>query len=305
MKGQIATHHAQEYVPQAFEMTKNASNGVQRAEKHFAEQLKAGKIGVDDKGKLNTQMILGKMEEWIKLLVATLKNQDPTEPVDNKDMIAQFGTFAQTMGINEIKTFIEDLKRMMGTTQVIEAAQQLDKLAKVEADSYFYKKDRPLGLSFDMPAEAKKGTVMISDATNRVVRVFEGDFKAGENHFIWDGKNTAGESMEEGKYKFFVIPVDENNLRVKEIDGTPMAVKTYVNGIIHGGEVTPSGAKIKINGLSYPLSDLRSLDLIKLQEAPQKNPDKNPVIEEDKKPDDAQLLQQALQNKIEDGLEQS
>jgi flagellar basal-body rod modification protein FlgD len=43
-------------------------------------------------------------DEFLQLLVAQLQNQDPLDPVDNKDFLAQLATFSsleQLIGINE------------------------------------------------------------------------------------------------------------------------------------------------------------------------------------------------------------
>jgi flagellar basal-body rod modification protein FlgD len=259
---------------QGFKPTENPSKDIERAEKHLFDQIKQGQVGKnipDQKGKLNSQMVLGKMEEWIKLLLASLKNQDPTEPVDHKDMLRDFGVLVQTNGMNNIIESLEQFKNMMGTTHALEAAQQLDKIAKIESDTYYYDRQKPIGLSFDLPPQSQGGTIIISDSYNRMVAMVETNAKEGENHFLWDGKDKEGTPVENGIYKFTVIPLDENNRQIKDMDGMPYQVPTYIVGRIHGSEKTNQGARVKINQYGYPMENLRSLDMIQIQEIPQES----------------------------------
>lgn len=247
----------------AFVPTENPSPDVARAEKAFMEQLKKNK---PDHDKLNGQMILGKMEEWIKILITTLRNQDPTDPVDHKDMVSQFGMFAQTMGINEIRNFLEEFKTMMGTTQALEAAQQLDKLAKVEAHQFNHTKDAKVDLSFDMPTHAKHASIVVTDDKNALVRTMQGEFKPGENSILWDGKDNQGNLLPEGTYGIRVSALDKDGKQITHVDGTAFTLTTYVNGVIKGTEITPRGPNIKINGYAYPMDQLRNLEVLQLQE---------------------------------------
>lgn len=250
-----------------FKPTPNASPQVQKAEKEFMEQLKGGTVSVTKEGSLNSGMILGKVEEWIKLLVATLKNQDPTNPVDHKEMVTQFAQFAQTMGMNEIKNFLQEFKRMMGTTQVLEAANQVDKMLEVETDKFMHLKNHPIEFGFDAPEEAKKASILIVNDKGAIIRMIEGECKPGKNTFRWDGKNAEGSTATEGLYSFYVVPLDKDNQRLSSVGDEPLTIKTYITGIGHGAEMKESGSFVKINNVPYALESLRGVDsIIKLQE---------------------------------------
>jgi len=40
--------------------------------------------------------------DFLKMMLAQLKNQDPTDPVDQKDMLAQMAQFSSLSGITEM-----------------------------------------------------------------------------------------------------------------------------------------------------------------------------------------------------------
>ena len=46
--------------------------------------------------------------DFIRLLTTQLKQQDPTDPVDNKEMIAQMAQFSSLTGLEQINSTLKD-----------------------------------------------------------------------------------------------------------------------------------------------------------------------------------------------------
>ena len=47
--------------------------------------------------------------DFIRLLTTQLRQQDPTDPVDNKEMIAQMAQFSSLSGIEQINATLKDI----------------------------------------------------------------------------------------------------------------------------------------------------------------------------------------------------
>ena len=60
-------------------------------------------------------------DAYMKLLTTEMKNQDPTAPVDQTQMIAQMAQFSSLQGINDMDS---TLKTMSGTLNAILTAQK-------------------------------------------------------------------------------------------------------------------------------------------------------------------------------------
>ncbi len=58
--------------------------------------------------------------DFLKMLTTQLSNQDPTDPVDNKEMLAQMAQFSSVAGITEMG---ETLKAILTKLDVVLAGQ--------------------------------------------------------------------------------------------------------------------------------------------------------------------------------------
>ncbi len=62
--------------------------------------------------------------DFIRLLTTQLKQQDPTDPVDNKEMIAQMAQFSSLSGIEKINTTLQDIATRLDRIMPNPAAAQ-------------------------------------------------------------------------------------------------------------------------------------------------------------------------------------
>jgi len=62
--------------------------------------------------------------DFIRLLTTQLKQQDPTDPVDNKDMIAQMAQFSSLSGIEKLNSTVERIAARLDQASPATAASQ-------------------------------------------------------------------------------------------------------------------------------------------------------------------------------------
>jgi flagellar basal-body rod modification protein FlgD len=55
--------------------------------------------------------------DFMSLLMAQMKNQDPMSPMSNTDFVAQLAQFSQLNGITELNTSINNMMLMQGLTE--------------------------------------------------------------------------------------------------------------------------------------------------------------------------------------------
>ena len=88
------------------------------------EEIAKNKLAVDSYNKSlavngrQTQQSLGK-DDFLKLLITQLSNQDPTDPMDNTQFIAQMAQFSQLEQITNMNANFEKLNAMLTSDQAI------------------------------------------------------------------------------------------------------------------------------------------------------------------------------------------
>jgi flagellar basal-body rod modification protein FlgD len=210
-------------------------------------------------------------DEFLKMLVAQLKNQDPLNPMDGKDMaaqLAQFSTVEQLITMN--KSMEAQAASASETTDAIKALEvtqneRADELARLiegqmamavvgktgvtVGNNAFVDRDRKGTILVDSGAKKGIGRITLTNAKGETVgRVLVGEIKGGQESFElsdykWDP------ALEPGKYTYkFEVATD----------GGPFAAQqTYTAGRITGMRYE-KGNPILIIGdsISVPMSQL-------------------------------------------------
>ncbi|WP_338363064.1 flagellar hook assembly protein FlgD [uncultured Pseudoalteromonas sp.] len=140
-------------------------------------------------------------EDFFSLLTQQLSYQDPSNPADNDQMIAQMTNFTMAQGITDLNTNFESLASSMTSNSALQASTLVGKQALLESNT----------LELGQSGEAKGSAVAeeavdnlkikVTDASGQLVRTIDmGSQAAGAVRFSWDGNNEAGERLPEGEY---------------------------------------------------------------------------------------------------------
>lgn len=135
---------------------------------------------------------LGK-NEFLELLVTQLENQDPLEPMDNTEFIAQLAQFSSLEGISNIATSIDGLTESLLGNRLAEGAGMIGRAALARSSS----------AALDASGTVA-GTVRLEEAREDVLleiaapsgallgRVSLGDRPAGDADFRWSPEGIEG-----------------------------------------------------------------------------------------------------------------
>jgi flagellar basal-body rod modification protein FlgD len=171
---------------------------------------------------------------FLRLLVTQLQNQDPTNPTENEDFVAQlaqFSTLEQTTSTNELleqligqdtqRTQL-DLVNLIGRTVVSEG----DTVSLGEAD-------QPT-LAYSLSDAASRVVIEVLGENGQVLRSIQPETPgtAGANQVQWDGLDEDGDRLPEGVYQFRVKAVDGN----QELISNFTFARERVSNILFGTE---------------------------------------------------------------------
>ena len=175
-------------------------------------------------------------DEFLRLLVAQMQNQDPLNPQDGAEFVAQLAQFTN------IELGLETNERLAGLQangQSSSRAAMMDLVGKsIDADFKRFRLSddaQPLDLTLDLEGPADKVEMVIYDESgDEVQRVDLGSHGSGESSFHWDGTGRNGEPLPPGDYSVEIVATHETEGDV--------AASARVSGIASSVEFTQDGA---------------------------------------------------------------
>lgn len=190
---------------------------------------------------------LGK-DEFLTLLIAQVSNQDPLEPMEDTEFIAQLAQFSsleQQLVSNEQLANLEIGQAAIVNAQV---TSLIGGRATVMAQDFEIATPGAVpDLELQLPFSAQSVTVNVVDGSGKTVKQIEmGTTSAGRNALPWDGLDETGQPLPAGTYSVDVFATDTNG---EESTGNllvtaPVTGVTYESGaaqlLIGSVRVSPS-----------------------------------------------------------------
>lgn len=170
-------------------------------------------------------------DAFMQLFVAQLKNQDPLNPMSNKDSTAQMAQFAQLEQITNLNTMLQGISKGLSEMRTMQASGLIGKSVLADGNNISKAGDKVSGVNLDIPKGVTSVAVNIHDKAGNIIRTVKvQNFKAGDKHqFKWDGNLTNGSKAQDGIYRLSIVA--ENG------DGKKFMVRSQVEGEVAGVEV--------------------------------------------------------------------
>ena len=132
-------------------------------------------------------------DDFLKLLFTQLKNQDPQNPLDDREMAAQLAQFSSLEQMQNLNTSFGALKATMENQGKYNYLSAVGKTARAEGDAMIVDSTGKQNGVFKIDANAANVNVVITSSDGTVVRTLPlGASTAGEYNFQWDGTLTSG-----------------------------------------------------------------------------------------------------------------
>ena len=166
-------------------------------------------------------------EDFLKLLVAQLKNQDPSNPVENGEFLGQIAQFSMVSGIDDLGTSFDGIASSLFATQAMQASQLVGKEVLVETDIAVHTEGKAVNGVVSLAEPAANAKLHVHDMTGSLVQTVNlGNMSAGANKVSWNGFNSAGEAAVSGDYVLIAEGLVNGTLQ-----GLPLQVFSKVESI--------------------------------------------------------------------------
>jgi flagellar basal-body rod modification protein FlgD len=192
-------------------------------------------------GALSGNQQLGQ-NDFLKLLVTQLKNQDPLKPMDNTAFVAELAQFSQLdQSTKQVQLLEKSIAQQTDSMQYT-LLPMIGRNVQVEG-SLIDLNNGPAKLTYALEREATTVRVTIQDKQGKALRILDlGAQSAGKQEVQWDGRNQNGLLMPNGTYQYQVLAKDAKGgavvaapssvlkiSGVRMVDGTPqLAAGDYV-----------------------------------------------------------------------------
>lgn len=186
-----------------------------------------------------TDRVATDKDTFLKLLVAQLSHQDPLNPQDDKEFVAQLAQFTSVEELQNINAGITSLNAAYGQQQVATAASFLGTAISAKGDMVTRSGNYSSTLYATFPEDVANGTITVTatDADGNPTRmVFSeafGSMQAGTVDYTWSGKDNTGKDLPDGSY---IV-----TFSAKDYEGNDVLVSTNSEGVVTGVETSPDG----------------------------------------------------------------
>jgi flagellar basal-body rod modification protein FlgD len=183
---------------------------------------------------------LGK-DDFLKLLVTQLRNQDPLNPLDQNQFLSQTAQFTALEQLQNINQTLTDLKATSASSGMAQAATLLGKTVKVAGRDFLFDGAVPVLLPFNLEGSAGQVQIQVLDQQGSLLRTLNGGAgQPGDYQAIWDGRDSAGRTLTPGTYYYRVA--------VLAGTGAPDAAASAAQGLLSGFEVRGGALLYRLGG---------------------------------------------------------
>jgi len=173
---------------------------------------------------------LGK-NDFLQLLVTQLNNQNPLDPQDNSEFVAQLAQFSQVEGMENLNASVNTITSGFQSSQALQASSLVGRSVV----------DTSTGITgaVKLPEAGTETTVSVYDSAGAVVKKINlGAQEAGNVTFEWDGTDTNGTKLAAGTYTFKATAT---------IDDTKTALSTYMPATVSSVTLGQDGGEMTLN----------------------------------------------------------
>jgi len=192
-------------------------------------------------------------QDFLNLMVAQLKNQDPFKPMDSGQFLSQMAQFGTVSGIGDLQTSFKQLATSLTSNQGLQASSLVGHQVAVSSNVGVLPAQGGMQAAVSVPSSTGDVSVDITDATGQVVKHLDlGAQASGISQFTWDGTTDSGGQAAPGQY---AIKAAAN------IGGQQTSLGTYAVDTVNSVTLGSNGS-----GTSLNLGSLGQVDLSQVKQ---------------------------------------
>ncbi len=197
---------------------------------------------------MKSTMGLGK-DDFLKLFVAQLQNQDPLNPTSSDQLLSQMSSITQVEQSYNVNTNLTNLLAAQNNSASMSAAGFIGATIRANGSSISFDGTTNASMLFNLDSAANSATVTIADSNgNTVDTLTTGALAAGDQTLSWDGTDSNGTKLSAGMYTFTV--------NATTADGSIVSSTPYTSGKVTGVSYSGTSPTLMIGSAPVNLADV-------------------------------------------------
>lgn len=173
--------------------------------------------------------IMGK-EDFLTLLVAQLKNQDPLNPDDPTEFTAQLAQFSSLEQLFNLNESMDNVAASVSDSQKLSALSMIGKEVTYASGTFNFEGE-PVQIGYSLDGDASDITLSIQQDGKTYATLKGVDLTEGNHFMTWDGTATDGTIAPTGEYTIVI----EASAASGSIAAAPL-IRSEVTGVDLDGD---------------------------------------------------------------------
>jgi flagellar basal-body rod modification protein FlgD len=193
--------------------------------------------------------------DFLTLMLAQLKNQDPTSPVDSNEFLSQLASLSEVQGITQLNSSFSTLSNSITSSQALQASSLLGhNVLAASSTATLSTAGAALSGAVSVPQTSSQVTLNISNSAGVLVKSINlGAQSAGLADFTWNGQGSNGAAAPAGTYTLSATVAG-----VASSTAVTTLVSGAVDSVTMGAGTT--GLTLNVAGLgSVPFSSVQQI----------------------------------------------
>ena len=209
---------------------------VSSTEAKFGDVLSKiqSKYGAKAEKQREIKKTLGK-DDFLRIMITQLKNQDPTSPFKAEQMATEMAQFTSVEQLQNVNQNLGKLQNAQQPLERLAMTNMIGKIVTIDRERFQHVEGQNESVSFNLPKDASEVHVtLVSDAGETVLDKQMGVQKAGEVAVSWDGKK--GATPINAKSGNYTLKVEAKGEKGETLQMNPMSQARVVGVTFEGAE---------------------------------------------------------------------
>jgi flagellar basal-body rod modification protein FlgD len=184
--------------------------------------------------------------DFLSLIIAQLKSQDPTQPADPNQFVNELASLSEVSGINGMQSSIGNLSSTMQSSQLLTGTSLIGHQVLAAGTTASLATGGSVSGAVAAPSGATSVTIQVTDSSGALVKTIQvAPSSTALTSFKWDGTTNSGAAAPAGTYTFSAAATTGS---------TQTSVSPFLASTVNSVTIDPTNQTLYLNTSSGTLS---------------------------------------------------